>query len=66
MRQVESFFSPTASETLYHYTGIGGLMGIVESPFLVIRASHVYYLNDSKRDPSRVRGVGKPPIKKGG
>lgn len=46
MRQVDSFFSPTVDQTLYHYTGIGGLLGIVDSR--VIWASHVYYLNDSK------------------
>lgn len=46
MRQVHNFFSPTANSTLYHYTGIGGLLGIVESR--KIWASHAYYLNDSK------------------
>ena len=46
MRQVYDFFSPTTSSTLYHYTGIGGLLGIVESRR--VWASHVYYLNDSK------------------
>ena len=46
MRQVDSFFSPTADRTLYHYTGIGGLMGMVDSR--AVWASHIYYLNDSK------------------
>jgi hypothetical protein len=46
MRQVEAFFAPTADKTLYHYTGIGGLLGIVDRR--AIWASHVYYLNDSK------------------
>lgn len=46
MRQVDSFFSPTADRTLYHYTGIGGLLGIVDSR--AVWASHIYYLNDSK------------------
>lgn len=46
MRQVDSFFSPTADRTLYHYTGIRGLLGIVDSR--VVWASHIYYLNDSK------------------
>ncbi len=46
MRQVDSFFSPTADRTLYHYTGIRGLLGIVDSR--ADWASHIYYLNDSK------------------
>lgn len=46
VRQVDSFFSPTADRMLYHYTGISGLLGIVESRR--VWASHVYYLNDSK------------------
>jgi hypothetical protein len=46
MKQVDEFFSPTANKTLYHYTGIGGLIGIVETR--KIWASHAYYLNDSK------------------
>ncbi len=46
MRQVDDFFSPTANRTLYHYSGIGGLLGIVENR--KIWASHAYYLNDSK------------------
>jgi hypothetical protein len=46
MRQLDEFFSPTADRTLYHYTGIGGLLGIVRSR--TIWASHIYYLNDSK------------------
>lgn len=46
MRQVDSFFSPTADRTLYHYTGIRGLLGIVDSR--AVWASHIYYLNDSK------------------
>ncbi len=46
MKQVDDFFSPTANKTLYHYTGIGGLLGIVETR--KIWASHAYYLNDSK------------------
>ena len=66
MRQVESFFSPTASETLYHYTGIGGLMGIVDSRGFVIRASHVYYLNDSKRVLHACEVLGNLLSKKGG
>ena len=46
MRQVDSFFSPTADRTLYHYTGIRGLLSIVDSR--AVWASHIYYLNDSK------------------
>jgi len=46
VRQIDSFFSPTADRTLYHYTGIRGLLGIVDSRS--IWASHIYYLNDSK------------------
>lgn len=46
MRQIDSFFTPTADRTLYHYTGIRGLLGIVDNR--VVWASHVYYLNDSR------------------
>ena len=46
MRQIERFFSLTADRTLYHYTGIGSLVGIAAGG--VLWASHVYYLNDSK------------------
>lgn len=46
MKQVDEFFSPTGNRTLYHYTGIGGLLGIVDSR--AVWASHIYYLNDSK------------------
>lgn len=46
MKQVDDFFSFKANKTLYHYTGIGGLLGIVETR--KIWASHAYYLNDSK------------------
>ena len=46
MKTVNDYFSPTASTTLYHYTGISGLLGMVESR--KIWASHAYYLNDSK------------------
>lgn len=46
MRQVDSLFLPTADRVLYHYTGIGGLLGIVDSR--AIWASRIYYLNDSK------------------
>jgi hypothetical protein len=46
MKRVGDFFSPTAITTLYHYTGVGALLGIVESGS--VWASHVYYMNDSK------------------
>src|SRR5688572_32832260 len=45
MRQVDDFFSEPAATTLYHYTGIGGVLGIVQTR--TVWASHVYYLNDS-------------------
>jgi Protein of unknown function (DUF2971) len=46
VKQIASFFLPRADRTLYHYTGIGGLLGIVNSRS--IWASHIYYLNDSR------------------
>ncbi len=46
MRTVDDFFSKQASETLYHYTGIGALLGMVNTR--KVWASHAYYLNDSK------------------
>lgn len=42
---LEDFF-PASSPTLYHYTNIGALLGIVENRKLW--ASHAYYLNDSE------------------
>lgn len=46
MRQIDEFFSsPPANTTLYHYTGIGALLGMVET--CRIWASHAYYLSDS-------------------
>lgn len=45
MRDIEDYFS-TASPTLYHYTGIGALLGISSSS--AIFATHAYYLNDSR------------------
>lgn len=46
MRPVESFFFPKADRTLYHYTGIGSLLGI--DKHRALWASHIYYQNDSK------------------
>jgi hypothetical protein len=45
MRTIDEVFSQTPESTLYHYTGIGSLLGIVDSG--VLWASHIYYLNDS-------------------
>lgn len=45
MKTVEKLFKEAPDKTLYHYTGIGGLLGIVESRTLW--ASHIYYLNDA-------------------
>lgn len=46
MRQINDFFTSEPKQTLYHYTGIGSLMGIDKSNSLW--ASNIYYLNDSK------------------
>ena len=46
MKTIDDYFSSTPSTTLYHYTGIGGLLGMVENR--KIWASNAYYLNDSK------------------
>lgn len=45
MKTIDEVFSQTPQSTLYHYTGIGSLLGIVDSG--VLWASHIYYLNDS-------------------
>jgi len=45
MKALDDYFSP-AQTTLFHYTGIGALLRIVESKKLF--ASHAYYLNDSQ------------------
>jgi hypothetical protein len=46
MRQIESFFSVEAEQTLFHYTGVSSLLGIAKSNALW--ASNIYCLNDSK------------------
>jgi hypothetical protein len=46
MRRLDDFFSASVAETLYHYTGIGALLGIINSKS--VWASHAYYLNDSR------------------
>ena len=45
MNTIDEIFSQTPHSTLYHYTGIGSLLGMVDSG--VLWASHIYYLNDS-------------------
>jgi hypothetical protein len=45
MRQVSSFFQQESSIPLYHYTGIGSLLGIASTESLW--ASSISYLNDS-------------------
>lgn len=46
MRQLDEFFASSVGKTLYHYTGIGALLGIVKHNS--VWASHAYYLNDSR------------------
>ncbi|WP_396615967.1 DUF2971 domain-containing protein [Lysobacter soli] len=46
MRDLDDFFASNVDRTLYHYTGIGALLGIVEHKR--VWASHAYYLNDSR------------------
>jgi hypothetical protein len=46
VRQIDDFFTSEPRQTLYHYTGIGSLMGMDKSNSLW--ASNIYYLNDSK------------------
>lgn len=46
MRKLDEFFASSVGRTLYHYTGIGGLLGIVQHK--CVWASHAYYLNDSR------------------
>ena len=46
MKTVDEFFSKEPPSNLYHYTGIGSLLGIAENECLF--ASHAYYLNDSR------------------
>lgn len=45
MQQIEQYFFKNIDKTLYHYTGIGSLMGIANTKCLW--ASNVYYMNDS-------------------
>lgn len=46
MRRLDDFFASSVERTLYHYTGIGALLGIVQHK--CVWASHAYYLNDSR------------------
>lgn len=46
MRRLDDFFTSNVEGTLYHYTGIGALLGIVQHK--CVWASHAYYLNDSR------------------
>lgn len=46
MREINSFFCERSDRTLYHYTGVGSLIGIANTKALW--ASNIYYLNDSK------------------
>lgn len=55
MRQVKDFFQPAADRTLYHYTSISGLMGMVADR--AVWAGHAYYLNDTKEIVHAVDGI---------
>lgn len=46
MREIDSYFLNEINKTLYHYSGVGALLGIAQSRCLW--ASNAYYLNDSK------------------
>lgn len=46
MRTVADYFSSDINQALYHYTGVGSLVGMSKSKSLW--ASNIYYLNDSK------------------
>lgn len=45
MQQIEQYFSKDVDRTLYHYSGVGSLMGMAATKSLW--ASNVYYMNDS-------------------
>lgn len=45
MQQIKEYFSQKVDRTLYHYTGVGSLMGMANTRCLW--ASNVYYMNDS-------------------
>ena len=46
MRLIDHYFQPAAHRTLYHYSSISGLMGIVDHR--AVWAGHAYYLNDTR------------------
>lgn len=46
MREIDNFFVSEINMPLYHYTGIGSLLGIITSESLW--ASSISYMNDSK------------------
>ena len=46
MRAINEFFQNSVGRTLFHYTGIGSVLGMANTN--CIWASHAYYLNDSK------------------
>ena len=46
MRDVHQFFNTLPAGPLYHYTGIGSVLGIVKNE--CVFASHAYYLNDAQ------------------
>lgn len=46
MKKIDEFFELPPKKTLYHYTGIGSLLGIEQSESLW--ASSVYFLNDGE------------------
>jgi len=45
MNTIDEILSQSPHSTLYHSTGIGSLLGMVDSGVLWV--SHIYYLNDS-------------------
>lgn len=46
MRQIDSFFATSIDRTLFHYTGVGSLVGMAST--CMVWASHIYFLNDSQ------------------
>lgn len=48
MRPIDTYFYDSPDKPLYHYTGIGTLVGLAEKENRAFWASHVGYMNDSK------------------
>src|SRR5687768_16395809 len=46
MRTIDEYFQAEPDASLFHYTGIGSVIGMAKSG--AIWASHAYYLNDSR------------------